>query len=150
LEKLKTLIENDTECKAAFLRGFFDSEGCVSKFGAVIVYNTDLILVEYVKQLLSSLGIETTGPRLYLKSGTAFRDLRTRKTYKSKKDAYELYVTADSLQTFYRLIGFTVRRKQQRLVDYLVRTGRLKPPANPPPHLSPTMLSYLDHHTIII
>ncbi|MEM2280337.1 MAG: LAGLIDADG family homing endonuclease [Nitrososphaerota archaeon] len=79
-------------------------------------------LIEYVKQLLSSLGIKTTGPRLYSKSGTTLKNPRKRKTYKSKKDAYRLYVTADSLQTFYRLIGFTVRRKQQRLENYLIRT----------------------------
>ncbi|MEM2280338.1 MAG: LAGLIDADG family homing endonuclease [Nitrososphaerota archaeon] len=32
MEKLKAFIEDDIECKSAFLRGFFDSEGCVSKY----------------------------------------------------------------------------------------------------------------------
>ncbi|MEM0482957.1 MAG: LAGLIDADG family homing endonuclease, partial [Nitrososphaerota archaeon] len=64
----------------------FDSEGSVDEDGDVKVYNTDLGLLRYVKQLLKTLGIETTGPHLYLKSGTTFRDPRNGKTYKRKKD----------------------------------------------------------------
>ncbi|MEM0482215.1 MAG: LAGLIDADG family homing endonuclease, partial [Nitrososphaerota archaeon] len=110
----------------------FDSEGSVDEDGDVKVYNTDLGLLRYVKQLLKTLGIETTGPHLKSKSGTAFRDSRTGKTYRRKKDIYGLYVTADSRLMFYRLVGFTIERKRQRLEDYLTRTGQLKPPANHP------------------
>ncbi|MEM0482131.1 MAG: LAGLIDADG family homing endonuclease [Nitrososphaerota archaeon] len=132
IERLKPFVENDTECIAAFLRGFFDSEGSVAENGVVTVCNTDLRLLGYVKQLLSSLGIKTTGPHLKSESGTAFRDPRTGKTYKKKKDLYGLYVTAGSRLMFYRLIGFTIERKRQRVENYLTRTGRLKPPADHP------------------
>jgi intein-encoded DNA endonuclease-like protein len=47
------------------------------------------------------------------------------KQYKTKKDCYYLYIRAESLPKFYRHIGFTVRRKQKRLEEYLRRTGKL-------------------------
>jgi intein-encoded DNA endonuclease-like protein len=49
---------------AAFIRGFADSEGSVDKNGKIIIYNTDLRLLTYVKELLRRLGIESTRPML--------------------------------------------------------------------------------------
>ena len=127
IEKIKKFVEYDDECKAAFLRGFFDSEGCISKNGDVTVYNTDLKLLGYVRQLIESLEIGTTGPHLMTKHGTSFRDTRKGKTYETRKNAYNLYVPAGFRLKFYKWMGFTIRRKQRRLQDYLIRTGRLKP-----------------------
>ncbi len=72
-------------------------------------------MLRYVKQLLSSLGIETTGPHLYSRRGTAFRNPRTEKTYRTKKDEYGLYVTASSRLVFYRVIGFISRERGRDL-----------------------------------
>ncbi|MEM4374392.1 MAG: LAGLIDADG family homing endonuclease [Nitrososphaerota archaeon] len=57
MEEIKKFIEHDRECKSAFLRGFFDREGCVSKRGEVNVYNTNFGLLGYVTHLLSSLSL---------------------------------------------------------------------------------------------
>ncbi|MEM2237600.1 MAG: LAGLIDADG family homing endonuclease [Candidatus Caldarchaeum sp.] len=133
MDKIKKFIEYDRKCKYAFLRGFFGSEGCVSKDGTIIDCNTDLRLLGYVRRLLDSLGIETSGPHLSVKHGTACRDPRKGKTYKRKKDTYSLYVPAGLRLRFFKHIGFTIKRKQQRLEDYLVRTRRLKPPAKHSP-----------------
>ncbi|MEM1944886.1 MAG: LAGLIDADG family homing endonuclease, partial [Nitrososphaerota archaeon] len=131
IERLRRFVEYSAECKSSFLRGFFDSEGCIAEDGRILVSNTDLKLLRYVKLLLSSLGVETSGPRLVTKHGTPFIDPRG-KTYYTKKDIYYLYVPSDYRLNFYQHIGFTIKRKQQRLEDFLIRTGRLKPPAKPP------------------
>ncbi|MEM0481617.1 MAG: LAGLIDADG family homing endonuclease [Nitrososphaerota archaeon] len=85
LEKVKKFVEHCNRCKSAFLRGFFDSEGSVDEDGEVTVYNTDLALLRYVKQLLSSLGIKTTVPHLYVKSGMILRDPRTGKHTRERR-----------------------------------------------------------------
>jgi len=130
IERLRCFVEYSAECKSAFLRGFFDSKGSIDKTGEIRVYNTDLKLLRYVKQLMESLKIETSGPRLKTKHGKPFIDPRG-KTYYTKKDYYYFYIPADYRLNFYK-IGFTIKRKQQRLEDFLIRTGRLKPPAKPP------------------
>jgi intein-encoded DNA endonuclease-like protein len=65
---------------AAFLRGFVDSEGSVSKRGYIYIYNANTKLLTYVKDLLGRLGIESTGPMLKARRGTIFYDSRTGKT----------------------------------------------------------------------
>jgi len=90
------------------------------------VYNTDKSLLEYVKELLHRLGIKTTRPKLYFKVGTPMRDPTTGKTYIARKHCYHLYIPTESRLRFYELIGFTVKRKQQRLEEYLIRRGFLK------------------------
>ncbi|MEM3095431.1 MAG: LAGLIDADG family homing endonuclease [Nitrososphaerota archaeon] len=118
------------------MRGFFDSEGCIAEDGRITVYNTDLKLLIYVKHLLSSLNIETRGPRLKAKHGTLLTDPRNGKTYYAKKDAYYLYVPSNYQLKFYKQIGFTIRRKQKRLEDYLTRGGLTTPPAKHSPIFS--------------
>ncbi|MEM2238263.1 MAG: LAGLIDADG family homing endonuclease [Candidatus Caldarchaeum sp.] len=73
LEKIRRFTEHCKQCKSAFLRGFFDSEGSIS------AYNTGLRLIEYVKQLMDSLGIATTGPHINKKQGTTVRNQETEK-----------------------------------------------------------------------
>ncbi|MEM1951927.1 MAG: LAGLIDADG family homing endonuclease [Candidatus Caldarchaeum sp.] len=51
IERIKRFIEHSIECRSAFLRGFFDSEGRIDKTGKILVYNTDLKLLRYVKLL---------------------------------------------------------------------------------------------------
>jgi len=76
LDRLKKYIEHCERCLAAFLRGFVDSEGHVSKRGYIYILNTDYELLEYVKDLLKRLGIESTGPwpeRRQAKNSTTLR-----------------------------------------------------------------------------
>ncbi|MDA4113481.1 MAG: hypothetical protein OK474_05490 [Thaumarchaeota archaeon] len=40
LEELKPFIEHDKKCVSAFLKGFFDSEGCIEKSGKLTASNT--------------------------------------------------------------------------------------------------------------
>ena len=115
LEDKKASIEHDEKCTAAFIRGFFDSEGCVGASGGKLTaYNNDLTLVKYVQELLlGCFGIETTGPYLHTRKGTILT--RRGKSYVRNADGYYIYVRAKYLDTFYRKIGLTIERKKIRL-----------------------------------
>jgi intein-encoded DNA endonuclease-like protein len=114
LDRLKKYIEHCKRCVAAFLRGFADSEGSVNKRGYICIYNTDQRLLIYVKELLRRLGIESTGPTLNQR-GTIINDPRMGKKYTHNKDCHRLHIRASSNMSFYRYVGFTIRRKQMRL-----------------------------------
>jgi len=58
IEKLRYYIEYSVETITSFLRAFFDSEGSIKKNGKIYVYNTDLRLLNYVKELLLKLNID--------------------------------------------------------------------------------------------
>jgi intein-encoded DNA endonuclease-like protein len=120
LNRLKKHIEHCERCTAAFLRGFADSEGSVSKEGYISVSNTDRELLEYVKDLLQRLGIESTGPRpTRSRQGTIARFRNG--SYKRRKDSYYIYIKANGNINFYKNIGFTIKRKQKRLENYVRR-----------------------------
>ncbi|MCS7126322.1 MAG: hypothetical protein NZ929_05375, partial [Aigarchaeota archaeon] len=119
LEKIRPFVEHCDECRSAFLRGFFDSEGCISENGQLTAYNSNLELLKYVMRLLADLEIETTGPHLKTRRGTLMKCPRTGKIYKRKRDTYMIYVKKRSFPTFYLKVGFTITRKQKRLEEHL-------------------------------
>ncbi len=145
INRIQQFVEHCEECMRSFLRGFFDSEGCVSKKGQVYCCNTDIQLLQYTMKILNFLGIRTTGPKIYVKKGTSFIDKRTGKTYVARKDVYRLYVRKPDALKFYQLIGFTVKRKQRRLEEYLMKRRLLTTcPHNPTLFpLSPQFTHYL-------
>jgi intein-encoded DNA endonuclease-like protein len=119
LDKLKKYIEHCEKCMAAFIRGFADSEGYVNKRGVIYISNTDYELLEYVKDLLKRLGIESTGPWPKRLQGKTFYDPKRMKRYTYKKECFHIYIGAGSNINFYKNIGFTIRRKQRRLENYV-------------------------------
>jgi intein-encoded DNA endonuclease-like protein len=86
IEKILRFVEHCERCMAMFLRGFFDSEGCVSEDGCIPVANSNYELLLYVQELLKRPGIETTGPYPRQRQGTPFYDPKRGKVYKHKKD----------------------------------------------------------------
>jgi intein-encoded DNA endonuclease-like protein len=124
LKRIKKYVEHCPKCTAAFLRGLFDSEGSVNKNGYIILYNTDYDLLVYAQKLLRRFGIESTGPWPSTQRGKTIHNPSTGKQYKTNATCYYIYIRAESLPKFYHHIGFTVRRKQKRLEEYLRRTGR--------------------------
>jgi intein-encoded DNA endonuclease-like protein len=126
LKRIRRHVEHCPKCAAAFLRGLFDSEGSVNKNGYIVLYNTDYDLLVYAQKLLwKYFGIEATGPWPIRPKGTTMRDPNTGRQFKANEDLYYLYIRAEGLPKFYRYIGFTIRRKQKRLENYLRRTGKL-------------------------
>ena len=97
--------------------------GSVNKRGHTYIYNTDIELLTYVKELLKRLNIESTGPKLTgYRRGTIIHDPRTGKQYVSRKDCYYIYILARSNTNFYKHVGFTITRKQRRIENYIKRS----------------------------
>jgi len=126
INRIRRYVEHCIRCICAFLRGLFDSEGSIDKDGEIRVYNTNKSLLEYVKDLLRRLGIKATGPKLHSKARTPRKSPTTGKTFLTRKHCYRLYIPTESRLRFYELIGFTIKRKQQHLEEYLIRRGLLK------------------------
>ena len=129
LEEHKYIIE---EFPAPFLRGFFDSEGGVYRVGGPEVQrfgeyyelkavSTNLLLLQYIRDLLSrrfSLSTHIGAPQ---KAKPHFVDGRLAI---ATKDCYRLRTARhDNLQKFNEKIGFTIKRKQEKLAR-VVLIGR--------------------------
>jgi hypothetical protein len=114
LDDLKPFIEHDKSCAAAFIRGFFDSEGCVEVSGKISGANTDLSLLTYAQELLHRFfHIETRGPYRGKMKGTILT--RRGKSYVRNADCYSIYVVMQCAGLFYNEIGLTIERKKIRL-----------------------------------
>ena len=124
LERLRKYIEHCDKCSAAFLRGFFDAEGSITKTGSIYLINSDYRLLKYVQSLLGRFKIATTGPNLLHQRGS-ITHIKGKQNVR-RRDVYHVYVKRSCNMGFYKYIGFTIRRKQERLVNYLRRTGRLE------------------------
>jgi intein/homing endonuclease len=100
----KIISEAPKDIRCAFLKGLFDSEGSVSK-DSVIFYNSNKYLIELVYTLLIELGIE---PRI--------NDYKA-KSLSGKEISYSrvCIYKKDSLKKFANLIGFSIRRKSDKL-----------------------------------
>jgi len=112
--KLKPWICHSRSCISMFLKGFFDSECCVSKRGSVTCYNSDVGILKFVRHLLlSSFEIESTGPYIKTRAGTKISNRG--RNYFRQRDCYYIYVRTRSLARFYREVGLTIQRKRVRL-----------------------------------
>jgi len=104
---------------ADFIRGFADSEASAvkakqTKSGQISFPNTDLQLIQYVKELLRELEIKTTNMCVW--------------KYKNKKmkPRYDFYICQrPQIEKYAKLIGFGIKRKQKTLEKLLryIRTG---------------------------
>jgi len=113
---LRKWIEHCGRCESAFLRAFYDGEGSISGKN-LTVYNTDRELLLYIQDLLGHVDVETTGLHLNTKAGTRLVDSKTGRTYIRRKNCYSFGVRVRSLPRFRENIGFTIRRKQERLLE---------------------------------
>ncbi len=113
-EELRPFIEHCVQCSAAFLRGFFDSEGSVGKDGSLTAWNSRKSLLKYVQGLLvRSLGIETTGPHLGTRKGS--RLTWRGRTYIRNSDCFGIRVRNKFRGLFLQKIGLTIERKKLTL-----------------------------------
>jgi intein-encoded DNA endonuclease-like protein len=111
---LKPFIEHCENCVAAFIKGIFDSEGCITLYKNLTASNSNWELLRYVQFLLMEFfHIETTGPHL----GTRKSSLMARrgKSFRRNSDCYAIYVRRESLGRFHEHIGLTIQRKAIRL-----------------------------------
>jgi intein-encoded DNA endonuclease-like protein len=117
---LRKWIEHCAKCESAFLRAFYDGEGSICG-KSLTIYNTNREMLLYIQDLLWHTDIETTQLHLNTKAGTRLIDSKNGRTYIRRKNCYALYVRARSLPRFTESIGFTIERKQERLLE----AGRL-------------------------
>ncbi len=80
--------------------------------GKVRCFNTDIRLLKYVQWLLRVLEIKTTG-RESERGRESSNLIKRRKTYRTRKDVYSIYVKARDRLRFYKLVGFTIQRKSK-------------------------------------
>lgn len=135
IEKQKELIE---KFPSEFIRGFFDSEGSVSFYEVkgrtyyerrIVVANSELSILEFLQELLMRLSIQSL-IREQCKAGVekVIKGIRTKTT----KPLFTLTINrGESLLRYYELIGFTIKRKQERLdqwYKYQVERNKGKTP----------------------
>lgn len=121
----RLIVNEHTEVKCSFLKGFYDSEGSAyysERIGVrnrkIELYNTDLELLTICKNLLEELGIKTR------KIDKKFRDIRLLKgrmlpiticcriTLRENKENFIKFRT---------LIGFSIERKQ-KILDKIINS----------------------------
>ncbi len=117
LNKIKKFINISEKYKKKFLRGIYDSEGCVPKdvkARRIIITNQNKILLQFCKDLLSDLGIKSGKIIINHKKG----DMHGYGHY--KKNYYELNICKkENLIKFKDLIKFNIKRKQDNLVKMI-------------------------------
>jgi ribonucleoside-diphosphate reductase alpha chain len=122
-----------TEVQAAFLRGLFGADGCVSRrsgnrgYHYVGLGSRSELMLKDVQRLLSTFGIRS---RIYGVSGSdgrgSFAYARkdgTRVEYASRQ-GFDLRITGSDLDKFATMIGFSTPRKEAALEEMLIETKR--------------------------
>jgi ribonucleoside-diphosphate reductase alpha chain len=118
-----------TEVQAAFLRGLFGADGCVSHSSGdkasryVGLGSTSEALLKDTQRLLSSFGVRARIYRISKRTDTPLAYVRkdgTSVTYESRQ-TYDLRVTGSDVERFAETIGFSVPWKQ-RVLNQLLRT----------------------------
>lgn len=106
---LNLLLDASDNIKCAFIRGFFDSEGCVYD-NRISFCNTNLKLIRLVNKLLNAVGIKTI-----LKKRKYLNNLTNRLLV-----CYYLYITSECRDIFCKLVGSSISRKQEKLKELMI------------------------------
>jgi ribonucleoside-diphosphate reductase alpha chain len=124
-----SIFTSPTEVQAAFLRGLFGADGCVSdsigdKASRYVgLGSTSEALLKDTQRLLSTFGVRGRIYRITKNADTPFTYTRkdgTTVTYESRQ-TYDLRLTGSDLERFAETIGFSVPWKQ-RVLDHLLGT----------------------------
>jgi ribonucleoside-diphosphate reductase alpha chain len=121
-----------TEVQAAFLRGLFGADGCVSRVESgkanryVGLGSRSEALLKDVQRLLNAFGVRG---RIYEISGSetqkfAYTRVDGTETVYRSKQGYDLRITGSDLERFASDIGFSTPRKQRALETLLVDSTR--------------------------
>ena len=103
----KVIFNSSKKVKCSFIKGFFDSEGCVDKSRKIVGVSTNKIGLKELKNLLFSLDIESN--ILKRKSKSA-----------NRKDLFYLNITCkENIKKYSKFIGFSIKRKMLKLENLL-------------------------------
>lgn len=108
MNDISWLNDSSADIKTSFLRGFFDSEGCVYfnlklRIWHVDITNTDLELLKMCESLLNNLNIKTC--KIVIKKKASFKN----------KTVYSLFISNPFIPEFTNLIGSSIKRKNDKL-----------------------------------
>ena len=105
------VMTSDDETKKGFLRRLFDCDG--GFIGHQLIYSSASIkLINSISYLLLEFNIHSK--------------IRVRFNNKYKRDYYRLEISSESLLTFYKEIGLSVKRKLRLLKNYIKNINPLK------------------------
>ena len=126
-----SVYEAPEDAVAAFLRGLFDADGCVvhqasnqTRYVSLGSRSEELLIG--AQELLTSLGIPSRIYTTSAKKTASFHYTRkdgTEVSYGSDGPSYDLRITAGAIRDFYRLIGFSLPGKQEKLAEIVEDTG---------------------------
>ena len=128
----RSIFTAPTEAQAAFLRGLFGADGCLSRVesGKCTRYaglgSSSETLLKDVQRLLNSFGIRSRIYQITKQSSALFTYTRkdgTTVEYESRQ-GYDLRITGSDLERFADAIGFSTLRKQNALERLLDTTTR--------------------------
>lgn len=105
-------LKMSKDMKRGFLMGIFDSEGTITKRKncnghQIKIINKNEQLIDVCKRLLEEFGIKANK---YKVGGSSFNPNGT---------YYNLYIKAESLTNFFVNLGFSIKRKQDRLLELM-------------------------------
>lgn len=119
--KLEQIINANQDCKTGFLRGFFDSEGCItlSQFSikncatrrlSISISNTNKTLLQITKRCLTDLTIKSFN----------VTEAKMRQNGWNKKPLYILGLsgTKGNIRMFIETIGTRIQRKKRKLREW--------------------------------
>ena len=101
------IMESTKATKCSFLRGFFDSEGSVDMSKKLVIVSVNFDGMKDVKKILSSIGILCSMRHVESKT-------------ENRRGTYLIEITGRRSIESYRMdIGFSIRRKQEKLDNLL-------------------------------
>jgi len=106
--------------KAAFLKGMYDSEGCAIPINKEInICGQNKQLLQFCKDLLLDLGIESRPIRICIKKGTIIT-FPNNSTYVTKLNDYDFNISIKkNLVKFKNLVDFNIKRKRYKLKEMI-------------------------------
>ena len=112
----------DNICK--FIKGFYDSEGCVDySSGQVTASGNNIKNLKLIKQLLTILNINSK-IRLFYKKGKKVRYRKTSHFITYRKNLYQISIPRIETLKFLCLIGFSIKRKHTLLYNLILNQSR--------------------------
>jgi hypothetical protein len=102
---LNLIQKSPNEIKINFIKGFFDSEGLVSK--SILIYNSNKNILIFASNLIKSLNIDNS-----------VKSYKINNNLTNKIMDYHILRILDK-KSFSRLIGSSIKRKRDRLAKFI-------------------------------
>jgi len=115
------IFRSDAACRAAFLQGLFDTDGCMDTRHFLRYVSTSTRLAQGVQQLLDSVGVHET------KISSQIPTVTYRGRRREGLRAYTVLVWRKGVGAFAQKVGFSHQAKQRRLRESTKRPVRELP-----------------------